>query len=358
MKVYLLYVLLLCLQQLSVYSLDHVCDFTKESNMRGTSNKKICEINAKPFDLITFKCPKKFGPKCFSSVSLSDDINNPNKLEAPMNQVLYGSIVYGDSVLISPVVPRNTTFYCFCNIESKISKETKNVVPKSEKKQEKEEEEEEEEEEVIEEPEEINEDAQRALDRVKKGRSVKYSEKTKPKESVVQEELIEEEEAQEQTQGKSRISKIGIMKVVVSSSPNKIKGCDFGSTFSDYFTKPFPLEKHGGSRVCKIEANPGEFVGFKCIYDSEGSIEPKNCFEKVYHNNTEKNLKDIMPGYISYNNGQNAHYAFYIRLPHFIQSSYTIQCKCRSTQSEFDNYIFELDVTGGESDIIENSFKH
>ncbi|CRG98537.1 6-cysteine protein, putative [Plasmodium relictum] len=354
MNIYILYALLLCIKQFSAYPENHVCDFTKEENLIKHSNNKICEINAKPFDILTFICPKHAGTKCFHSVSLYNDTKNLNRSVISINTILYGSIAYENNLIVSPAVIKNQTFHCFCDLQTDEENKVLPVEVKEEKKEKGKEEKEkkEEEEQIIEEEEQINENDQRALDKVNK--LVNNIQKKNEQQQQDNEEVVLEEP---QLVVKKSTHKYGIMKVVVSKNSYKISGCDFGVAFSDHFTKPFPLEKHNGGRVCRIEAKPGDFVGFKCIYDTHGSTEPNNCFDNVFYNNTSTNLKDIMPGYISYGSTENNYYAYYLQLPHFIQSDYTIQCKCRSTQHEFDNYIFELNVKGGESGIIKKSFR-
>lgn len=352
MNIYILYALLLCIKQFSAYPEYHVCDFTKEENLIKHSNNQICEIHAKPFDILTFICPKHVGTKCFHSVSLRNDTQNLNRSIISINNILYGSIAYGNNLIVSPAVIQNQTFYCFCDLQTD---EENKVLPVEVKEEKKKEEKEEEEEQIIEEEEQRDEDDQRALNRVNRlvNNVQKKNEQQQQRQQNNEEVVLDEP----QLAVKKSTHKYGIMKVVISKNSYKIRGCDFGSAFSNHFTKPFALEKHNGSRVCSIEAKPGDFVGFKCIYDTHGSTEPKNCFDNVFYNNTSTDLKNLMPGYVSYGNTENNHYAYYLQLPHFIQSDYTIQCKCRSDQHEFDNYIFELNVKGGESDIIKKSFR-
>ncbi|ANQ06236.1 hypothetical protein PCOAH_00006000 [Plasmodium coatneyi] len=383
MKKFLLVGLLYLLkEQLPVHAEEHICDFTKEKYLLGKNEKEYCVVEAKPFDSVTFICPKKIGAQCFQNVNTLDDISN-EKMEASklaIDELLYGSTLYGDTLLISPTVKQNTTFYCFCNLQMedvkkflkkrKLSKEKEkeNAKKKSAVNVDNLENADEDMEVVVPQKQE-DENLMRALYRVRKIVNIIEREKNKEEEGEKpekkqaeeeeEEELVDEEEQEEEDESKIEkiITKYGVMKVIVSTNHTITKGCDFGNNVVNYFSKPYPVERHGGSKVCRIEAKPGEFVGFKCIYDNRGTVQPHNCFDKVFYEGNETDLQTLMPGYISYGNKRKGKYAFYLKLPHFVQHSYTIQCKCRSTVSEYDNYVFELAVEGGESEIVAKSFQ-
>nr|AHF49888.1 Pv41 [Plasmodium vivax] len=381
-RLLLLALLHLVRQQLPAHAEEHICDFTKEKYLLGKNEKEYCVVNAKPFDSVTFICPKKIGAQCFQNVNTLDDIS-ADKMESSklsIDVLLYGSTLYGDTLLISPTVKQSTTFYCFCNLQMedlkkylkkrRLTKEKENAKKKSTvnvndlKNAD-------EDMEVVVPEKQIDEHLVRALYRVKKIRNIIEREKNKregdkPTNPEDEEELVIEEEQEEEDgegdeEDESKVEKIitkyGIMKVVVSTNNTITKGCDFGNNVVNYFSKPYPVERYGGSKVCRIEAKPGEFVGFKCIYDNQGSVEPHNCFDKVFYEGKETDLQTLMPGYISYGNKQKGKYAFYLKLPHFVQHSYTVQCKCRSTVHQYDDYVFELTVEGGESDIVAKSFQ-
>ncbi|GAB64714.1 transmission-blocking target antigen Pcys230, partial [Plasmodium cynomolgi strain B] len=378
-KLLLVALLYLVRQQLPAHAEEHICDFTKEKYLLGKNEKEYCVVNAKPFDSVTFICPKKIGAQCFQNVNTVDDIRN-EKMESSkisIDELLYGSTLYGDTLLISPTVKQSKTFYCFCNLQmenlkkylknKRLSKEKENAQKKSPVDVDDLKNGNEDMEVVIPEK-QIDEHLVRALHRVKKIRNIIEREKNKQEGDKTQnpenqEELVidEKEEEEDKEVDDSKIEKIitkyGIMKVVVSTNDTITKGCDFGNNVVNYFSKPYPVERYGGSKVCRIEAKPGEFVGFKCIYDNTGSVEPHNCFDKVIYEGNQTDLQTIMPGYISYGNKQKGKYAFYLKLPHFVQHNYTIQCKCRSTVPQFDNYVFELAVEGGESEIVAKSFQ-
>ncbi|SBT70336.1 6-cysteine protein, putative [Plasmodium malariae] len=368
------FVFLFLLKEVLIYAQEHVCDFTKEKYLLGKNEKEYCEVHANPFDSVTFICPEKIGAECFQNVNIVDDITKEkmDSSKISIDEILYGSTVYGDTLLISPTVKKNTTFYCFCNLQTadvqkylqkrkaekeKLIKESKSIVVEDS-----------EEEEVLvkeeEEQQKVDEHLEKALQRVKKYKNIIEKEKKKDSGESLEElpedyEEIVEEEVDEEIKIKTEkiITKYGIMKVVVSTSDTITKGCDFGNNVVNYFSNPYPVEKYGGSRVCRIEAKPGEFVGFKCIYDNTGTVEPNNCFDKVLYEDKETDLKTLMPGYISYGNKRQGKYAFYLKLPHFIQHNYTIRCKCRSTVAQYDNYVFELAVEGGESAAISQTFQ-
>ncbi|CAA9986458.1 6-cysteine protein [Plasmodium knowlesi strain H] len=377
-------------EQLPAHAEEHICDFTKEKYLLGKNEKEYCVVEAKPFDSVTFICPKKIGAQCFQNVNTEDDISK-EKMESSklaIDELLYGSTLYGDTLLISPTVKQSKTFYCFCNLEMK---DMKKYLQKKRLSKEKEKEKEnakkkstvnvdnlenaDEDMEVIVPQKQEDQNLVRALHRVRKIMNIiereknkeeegddsekkKEEDKEEEEEEEEEEELVVEEKEEEKDKNKIEkiITKYGVMKVVVSTNHTITKGCDFGNNVVNYFSKPYPIERYGGSKVCRIEAKPGEFVGFKCIYDNTGSVEPHNCFDKVFYEGKETDLQTLMPGYISYGNKKKGKYAFYLKLPHFVQHSYTIRCKCRSTVWQYDDYVFELAVEGGESDVVAKSF--
>ncbi|GAW79229.1 6-cysteine protein [Plasmodium gonderi] len=375
MKKLLLFSTLYLLREFSAYADEHICDFTKEKYLLGKNEKEYCIINAKPFDSVTFMCPNKIGAECFQNVNTLDD-TKPENMEASklsIDELLYGSTLYGDTLLISPTVKQTTTFYCFCNLEME---DVENYLKKRRLTKEKEKAKRktsinidnvnEDEEVLVSQEKREDEHLIRALYRAKKIKGIIEREKNRveaeKKNGTVEDEVrIYDEEEEEKEVDETKIEKIitkyGIMKVTVSTNNSITKGCDFGNNVKNYFSKPYPVERYGGSKVCRIEAKPGEFVGFKCIFDNKGTVEPQNCFDKVIYENKEIDLQTLMPGYISYGNKRQGKYAFYLKLPHFIQHSYTIRCKCRSTVSQYDNYIFELAVEGGESEVVAKSFQ-
>ncbi|SBT31040.1 transmission-blocking target antigen P230 [Plasmodium ovale wallikeri] len=375
-----IYFFLFLLKQFCVYGEEHICDFTKEKYLLGKNEKEYCIVNAKPFDSITFMCPKKLGAECFQNVNTVDDVRE-EKMESSkisIDGILYGSTLYGDTLLISPTVKQQTTFYCFCNLQMKNVKKylkKKKLIKQKEKENTKRQsvnvgDGDNDEEVLVKEDVPLDESLLRALYKVKKYKNIIESEKKKDdnddaenknssKEEEVEEELVEEEVTDENEDNENMeqvITKYGIMKVVVSTRNAITKGCDFGNNVTNYFSVPYPVERYGGSKVCRVEAKPGEFVGFKCIFDNTATVEPNNCFDHVFYEANEIELRTIMPGYTSYGNKRKGLYAYYLKLPHFIQHDYTIRCMCRSTVSQYDNYVFELAVEGGESETIAKSF--
>ncbi|EUD64827.1 hypothetical protein C922_04774 [Plasmodium inui San Antonio 1] len=378
-KLLLVALLYLLIQQLPVHAEEHICDFTKEKYLLGTNEKEYCVVNAKPFDSVTFICPKKIGAQCFHNVNTLDDIRK-DRMESSklsIDQLLYGSTLYGDTLLISPTVKQGTTFYCFCNLQmenleefltkrrlskEKLKAQSKSTINVDDFRNG------DDDVEVVFPEKKVDEHLVRALYKVKKIRNIIDHEKNKMEEGDNhqnphdEEQLIMDEDKEEEAEqgGRSKVedavTKYGVMKVVVSTNNTITKGCDFGNNVVNYFSNPYPIERYGGSKVCRIEAKPGDFVGFKCIYDDKGYVEPHNCFDKVLYEGKETDLQTLMPGYISYGNKRKGKYAFYLKLPHFVQHSYTIQCKCRSTVEQYDDYVFELAVEGGESEVVAKTF--
>ncbi|KJP88377.1 hypothetical protein AK88_01993 [Plasmodium fragile] len=377
-KLLLVALLYLLREQLPTHAEEHICDFTKEKYLLGKNEKEYCEVYAKPFDSVTFICPKKIGAQCFQNVNTSDDISKEKMASSGLSidELLYGSTLYGDTLLISPTVKESKTFYCFCNLQMKdakkflkqrkLSKEKENAKKKTNVNVDDLQNEDEDMEVVIPQK-QVDANLVRALHRVKKvmniiEREKKKEEEDKPQYEEDEEEIVIDEEEDEdgpvdESKAEKIITKYGIMKVVVSTNDTITKGCDFGNHMVNYFSNPYAVERHGGSKVCRIEAKPGEFVGFKCIYDNNGTVEPQNCFDKVLYEGKVTDLQTLMPGYISYGNRRKGKYAFYLKLPHFVQHSYTIRCKCRSNVHEYDGYVFELAVEGGESEVVAKSFQ-
>lgn len=142
----------------------------------------------------------------------------------------------------------------------------------------------------------------------------------------------------------------------VRSNNNVIKGCDFGNNNKNYFSHPISVAGKVNNKVCKIQGKPGELVGFKCAFEENGKVEPPNCFDQVLHKNKVTDLKTLIPGYASYTNKHSSKYPYYLKIPHFVNEQYTIQCKCKSNNSQ-NEYTFELDIQPGESEVVLNSFK-
>lgn len=104
-------------RQAWVSSKSHKCDFTKEKYLLSGEKEVSCEIDANPSDDITFICPNKIDSLCFHTVNISKNINQ-NKSTMSIQDLLYGSVVYGNTLFISPYVRTNTPFYCFCNLDT------------------------------------------------------------------------------------------------------------------------------------------------------------------------------------------------------------------------------------------------
>ncbi|SOV74065.1 6-cysteine protein [Plasmodium sp. gorilla clade G3] len=386
MRYIILCLALLFWRQAWVSSKSHKCDFTKETYLLSERKEVFCEVVAKPFDDITFICPNKTGALCFHNVNTSEstDKNRMKSSAMPIQDLLYGSVVYGNTLLISPFVKRNTSFYCFCNLDTvtiqkflKINRFLKDDDELTEA-------------DVMKQLKsgEVSrrkyiEYLNKALNRLRKMKDllIFYNDQeentTKLKlpdslniphdilnydvnrstgsgNSHNRDDVIVEDEVTK----KKIISKYGIMRVFVHSNNIAIKGCDFGNNSFSYFSQPFPVQSNVNNKVCKIQAKPGELVGFKCVFEQNGKIEPANCFDQVYYKNAVKDLKTLMPGYVSYRNKHSSKYPYYLKIPHFVKEPYTIQCKCKSNNSQNNDYTFELNIQPGESEVLHNSFKH
>ncbi|SOV11159.1 6-cysteine protein [Plasmodium gaboni] len=370
-----------------VSSKSHRCDFTEEEYLLSDKNKVYCEIDAKPFDDITFICPNKTGALCFDSVNTSEstDEDKMNSSKMSIQHILYGSVVYGNTLLVSPYVKSNISFFCFCNLDivtiqkflkvNRFLKE-KDELHKSDMMKELKEGE------VI--NEKYDEHLNKALNRLKKmkdlsnfynNESQNNSELKLPDFLNIPQDILNNDSYKNAPTGsnnnnnnngdnvivddvtqKKIISKYGIMRVSVHSNNNVIKGCDFGTNIYNYFAQQFPSQDNLNNKVCKLQAKPGELVGFKCSFDGKDNIEPANCFDKVLYDNKETDLKTLIPGYISFKNKHSSKYPYYLKIPHYVKQQYTIQCKCKLSRTYNDYYTFELDIQPGESEVINKSF--
>ncbi|SOV11179.1 6-cysteine protein [Plasmodium sp. gorilla clade G2] len=373
---------LLFWRQAWVSSKSHRCDFTKEKYLLSDKNEVYCEIEAKPFDDITFICPNKTGALCFDTVntSKSTDEHKMNSSKMSIQDILYGSVVYGNTLLVSPYVKSNISFYCFCNLdivtiqkflkvnrylkdddelhEADMMKHLKGGNVSKEK---------------------YDEYLNKALNRLKKMKDLSnfYNNESQNKPELklpdflkIPQYILSNDTYKNAARGsnngdnfivddvtqKKIISKYGIMKVFVHNNNNVIKGCDFGTNSYNYFSQQFPSQDNVNNKVCKLQAKPGELVGFKCAFDGKDTIEPANCFDKVLYENKETDLKTLIPGYISFKNKHSSKYPYYLKIPHYVKQQYTIQCKCKSSKSYYDYYTFELDIQPGESEVLNKSF--
>ncbi|SPJ08730.1 6-cysteine protein [Plasmodium sp. DRC-Itaito] len=383
MRCVILCLALLLWRQTWVSGKSHKCDFTKEKYLLSGEKEVYCEVEAKPFDDITFICPNKIGSLCFHNINISKNINQNNSSIMSIQDILYGSVVYGNTLLISPSVKKNTSFYCFCNLDTvtiqkflKINRFLKDDDEATEA-------------EVMKQlkggkviKEKYDEYLNKALNRFKKMKDLLkfYNDQadntTKlnlPDSLKIPQDILNYDVNRRTASGnnnngddviveddvtkKKIISKYGIMKVFIHSNNNVIKDCDFGKNSKNYFSHPSSVEANVNNKVCKIQAKPGELVGFKCAFEENGKIEPANCFDQVLYKNNVKDLKTLIPGYVSYRNKHSSKYPYYLKIPHFVKEQYTIQCKCKSSNSQNDDYTFELDIQPGESEVILNSFK-
>ncbi|CAD49141.1 hypothetical protein PFAG_00613 [Plasmodium falciparum Santa Lucia] len=363
-------------RQAWVSSKSHKCDFTKEKYLLSGEKEVSCEIDANPSDDITFICPNKIDSLCFHTVNISKNINQ-NKSTMSIQDLLYGSVVYGNTLFISPYVRTNTPFYCFCNLDTvtiqkflKINRFLKDDDELSEA-------------DVMKHLKggnvseaQADEYLNKALNRFKKMKDLskffndQADNTTKlnlPKSLNIPNDILNYDVynssnnrndivVKDEVTNKQIISKRGIMSVFVRSNNNVIKGCDFGNNNKNYFSHPISVAGKVNNKVCKIQGKPGELVGFKCAFEENGKVEPPNCFDQVLHKNKVTDLKTLIPGYASYTNKHSSKYPYYLKIPHFVNEQYTIQCKCKSNNSQ-NEYTFELDIQPGESEVVLNSFK-
>ncbi|SCM01709.1 6-cysteine protein [Plasmodium chabaudi chabaudi] len=415
MKGLLIYTFIFLLKQLIVRSEEYVCDFRAKNYLHDNKDMSYCTINAKPFDKITYICPNKIGAQCFHNVNTSNNIKTHlESSQIHINYLLYGSTIYKDTLIVPPTVPKSVTFYCFCQLETDVPEKSlkppkfegvgnhngnitlgesvtldnpmskalykqnkyKNLMEEGDRENgdetiiEMEPETEPEPEPKAEEEEETEEKAKAKENKPKpkiikviyktiKGNTVTKNTKTETVEQKPEEpkeaEAAKEEPAPAEAEPVKKI-KYGVMKVTVQKASNVIKGCDFGSKSTQYFTNPLANSKDANTKLCQINAKPGEIVGFKCIQETHGYVEPSGCFDNVYVNNYNTSLNTIIPGYTSYASKTGSTTAFYLKLPHLINKAYTFECKCRSSDYSTDSYIFQVNVESGESDLIKKSF--
>ncbi|CAD2089845.1 6-cysteine protein [Plasmodium vinckei brucechwatti] len=400
MKGLLICTFIFLLKQLIVRSEEYVCDFRAKNYLQDNKDMSYCTINAKPFDKITYICPNKIGAQCFHTVNTSNNMGaHLESSQIHINYLLYGSTIYKDTLIVPPTVPESVTFYCFCRLETNVPEKSlkppkfegignhngnitlgesikldspisralykqnkyKNLMEQGEK--------ENGDETIIEmepehEPEPEPESEPNPKDKPKP-KIIKVIYKTIKDDKVIsksQTEIVEEKsETPKETSTPDQVepvkkTKYGVMKVTVQKSSKVIKGCDFGSKSTEYFTNPIANSKNSNTKLCQINAKPGEIVGFKCIQEARGYVEPYGCFDNVYVNNYNTSLKTILPGYTSYASKTDSTTAFYLKLPQLINKPYTFECKCRSNDYSTDSYIFQVNVESGESDLIKKSF--
>ncbi|CXI48938.1 6-cysteine protein [Plasmodium berghei] len=395
MKGLLIYTFIFLLKQLSVRSEEYVCDFRAKNYLYDNKDILYCTINAKPFDKITYICPNKIGAHCFHNVNTSNNIETSlESSQIHINYLLYGSTIYKDTLILPPKVTQNVTFYCFCSLETDISdkklkpqkfegvgnhngnitlgKAVKLDTPisralfKLNKYKDLMEQgvEENDDDTIIEVEPEPEPEPESKTNKVKpkiikviyktiKGTDGTNKAKTEPAKANPEPAKANPEPAKDEPVKKK---KYGVMKVTVQKTYNTIKGCDFGNDSTKYFTNPLESSKNSNTKLCQINAKPGETIGFKCIQETHGYVEPSGCFDSVYVNNYKTSLKTIIPGYTSYSSKSGSITAFYLKLPHLITKPYTFSCKCRSYNHNNDSYIFQVNVESGESDLIKNSF--
>ncbi|KEG01670.1 6-cysteine protein [Plasmodium vinckei vinckei] len=398
MKGLLIYTFIFLLKQLIVRSEEYVCDFRAKNYLYDNQDMSYCTINAKPFDKITYICPNKVGAQCFHNVNTSNNMEaHLDSSQIHINYLLYGSTIDKDTLVVPPTVTETVTFYCFCrletdapekslkppkfegignhngnitlgeniNFDSPISKalykqnKYKNLMEQGEK--------ENGDETIIEmkpEPEPESESESNPKDKPKP-KIIKVIYKAIKDGKVINQSQTKTEEEKSETSKETptadnvepvKRTKYGVMKVTVQKSSKVIKGCDFGNKSSQYFTNPLASGKNANNKLCKINAKPGEIVGFKCIQETRGYVEPYGCFDNVYVNDYNTSLKTILPGYESYASKTDSTTAFYLKLPQLINKPYTFECKCRSNDYSTDSYIFQVNVESGESDLIKKSF--
>ncbi|KEG03322.1 hypothetical protein YYE_01346 [Plasmodium vinckei vinckei] len=426
MKGLLIYTFIFLLKQLIVRSDEYVCDFRAKNYLYDNQDMSYCTINAKPLDKITYICPNKIGAQCFHNVNTSNNIEaHLESSKIHIDYLLYGSIIYKNTLVVPPTVPESVTFYCFCRLETDVPEQSLkppkfegignhngsitlgesmkfdnpisealykrniylNLMEKGDIENGYET--------IIEtEPEPEPEPEPESETETKPKSEPNPKDKPKPKifkviykmikgDKVINQsqtetveenpetpreestpEIAKEESTTETTKEKStpdniepvKKIKYGVMKVTVQKSSKVIKGCDFDNKSTQHFTNPLANSEDSNTKLCQINAKPGEIVGFKCTKDPRGYVEPYGCFDSVYVNNYVTSLKTILPGYTSYGSITDSTNTFYLKLPHLINKSYTFECKCISKNYSTDSYIFQVNVESGESDLIKKSF--
>ncbi|SCM17154.1 6-cysteine protein [Plasmodium berghei] len=118
----------------------------------------------------------------------------------------------------------------------------------------------------------------------------------------------------------------GIAYIELSKHKSKIKGCDFTQHESTILTKGTnSVEK---DETCNIDVYSNEPFGIMC--SSSYSLEPKNCFYKIYDKiNNVKNFKELIPNATILSLTNSKQVVAYAKVPSDYMYKLKFSCKCK-----------------------------
>ncbi|CRG98786.1 6-cysteine protein, putative [Plasmodium relictum] len=130
----------------------------------------------------------------------------------------------------------------------------------------------------------------------------------------------------------------GIVELLISKNQEIIKGCNFHEVKIDYFTKNI----EAGTNECTVDAYVNDIIGFNCLkttYDDDVdptdiSLDPDECFKKVYKDDSKTEINDIMEGAQIYNITDKKTPVFLKIPPHDLSVDTEISCKCNLKSQE------------------------